>query len=78
MPVLQMREPFDTQQSHRESSDTEKDRQARIVKRKALFTEIDTLPKMDIPEDFPSIVDLIHEGRDEWNRCNIKMISDDR
>lgn len=47
------------------SFDTEANRQARIAKRQALFAEIATLPKMEIPDDFPSIVELIHEARDE-------------
>lgn len=40
-------------------------REERIAKRKAIFAEIASMPKVEIPEDFPSIVELVHMGRDE-------------
>lgn len=43
----------------------EEERQARIAKRKALFAEIDAAPKIDIPDVFPSVVEIIHEAREE-------------
>lgn len=42
----------------------EEERQARIAKRKAIFEEIDRIPKPVIPDDFPDIVELIREDRD--------------
>ena len=43
----------------------EEERQARIAKRKALFAEIDAMPKIELPEDFPSVVEIIHQAREE-------------
>ena len=43
----------------------EEERQARIAKRKAIFARIDAMPKVEIPDDFPDIVEIIHEGRGE-------------
>ena len=44
----------------------EQERQARIAKRKAMFAEIhDVLGRVEIPEDFPDPVEIIHEGRRE-------------
>ncbi|MCR8908612.1 MULTISPECIES: hypothetical protein [Atopobiaceae] len=44
----------------------EQERQARIAKRKAIFAEIhDVLGRVEIPEDFPDPVEIIHEGRRE-------------
>ena len=44
----------------------EQERQARIAKRKALFAEIhDVLGRVEIPDDFPDPVEIIHEGRRE-------------
>ena len=44
----------------------EEERQARITKRKRLFAEIhDVLGKVEIPDDFPDPVEIIHEGRRE-------------
>ena len=44
----------------------EQERQARIAKRKAIFAEIhDVLGRVEIPEDFPDPVKIIHEGRRE-------------
>lgn len=45
--------------------DSEKERLARIEKRKALFEEIHALPKVNIPANFPSTLELIHQGRAE-------------
>lgn len=42
----------------------EEERQARIAKRKAIFARIDAMPKAEIPEDFPDVVEIIHEGRE--------------
>lgn len=42
----------------------EEERQARIAKRKALFEEIARMRKPQIPDDFPSVVELIREDRD--------------
>lgn len=42
----------------------EEERQARIAKRKALFAEIDAMPKIELPEDFPSPAEIIRELRD--------------
>lgn len=44
----------------------EQERQARIAKRKAIFAEIhNVLGRVEIPEDFPDPVEIIHEGRRE-------------
>ena len=43
----------------------EEERQARVAKRKAIFARIDAMPKVEIPEDFPDVVEIIHEGREE-------------
>ena len=43
----------------------EQERQARIAKRKAIFAELDKLGPIEIPPDFPSIVEIIHQGREE-------------
>ena len=43
----------------------EEERQARIARREALFAEIHALPKVEIPDDFPSVVEIIREGREE-------------
>lgn len=45
---------------------TEEERQARIAKRKRIFAEIhDVMGRMEIPDDFPDPVEIIHEGRRE-------------
>lgn len=43
----------------------EEERRVRIAKRKAIFSRIDAMPKVEIPDDFPDIVEIIHEGREE-------------
>lgn len=44
----------------------EEERQARIAKRRAIFERIDNLMEdVRIPDDFPSIVEIVHEGRRE-------------
>ena len=43
----------------------EEERQARIAKRSALFAEIDAMPRIQLPEDFPSVVEIIHQARGE-------------
>ena len=43
----------------------EEECQARVAKRKAIFARIDAMPKVEIPEDFPDVVEIIHEGREE-------------
>ena len=43
----------------------EEERRARVAKRKAIFARIDAMPKVEIPEDFPDVVEIIHEGREE-------------
>lgn len=42
----------------------EDERRARIAKRKATFAWIDAMPKVEIPEDFPDVAEIIHEGRE--------------
>lgn len=54
--------------------DTEAERQARIAKRKAIFDEIARMPKMDIPDDFPSAVEILHQAREERDRSLFKAI----
>ncbi len=39
--------------------------QERIEKRKRIFERIDSRPKFEVPDDFPSVVEIIHEGREE-------------
>lgn len=39
-------------------------REERIARRKRLFEEIDKLPAIDLPPDFPSAAELIREDRD--------------
>jgi plasmid stability protein len=43
----------------------DEDAQSRIERRKKLFAEIHAIPKVELPPDFPSIVEIVHEGRDE-------------
>lgn len=45
--------------------DAEAERKARIARRERVFAEIEALPKFAVPDDFPSIVEIIHEGREE-------------
>lgn len=45
--------------------DDEAERKARIARRERVFAEIEALPKFAVPDDFPSIVEIIHEGREE-------------
>lgn len=47
--------------------DTEAERAARIEKRKALFAEI-AKNKANYPDDMPSAVEMVHEGRRERDR----------
>lgn len=47
--------------------DTEAERAARIEKRKKLFAEI-AKNKANYPDDMPSAVDMVHEGRRERDR----------
>lgn len=57
--------------------DTEVERAARIEKRKALFAEIEKLPKVEVPADFPDTVELIRQGREERDACIDAMIAGD-
>ena len=43
----------------------EQERQARTAKRKQIFEEIRQLGPVEIPPDFPSIVEIIRQGREE-------------
>ena len=43
----------------------EEERQARIAKRKRIFAELKKMGPVEIPPDFPSIVEIIHQGREE-------------
>lgn len=45
--------------------DTQEERAARIEKRKKLFAEIEKMPKVEVPADFPDTVELIRQGREE-------------
>lgn len=47
--------------------DTEEERAARIEKRKKLFAEI-AKNKANYPDDMPSAVEMVHEGRRERDR----------
>lgn len=49
------------------SFDTAEERQARIEKRKKLFAELDNEDPISLPEGYSSIVELLHECREE--RC---------
>lgn len=49
------------------SLDTAEELQARIEKRKKLFAELDTRKPIPLPEEYDSIVDMIHACREE--RC---------
>ncbi|QOS68946.1 argininosuccinate lyase [Eggerthella guodeyinii] len=57
--------------------DTEAERAARIEKRKALFAEIEKLPKVEVPADFPDTVELIRQGREERDAYIDAMIAGD-
>lgn len=57
--------------------DTEAERAARIEKRKKLFAEIEKLPKVEVPADFPDTVELIRQGREERDEHIDAMIADD-
>ncbi|MEG0790172.1 MAG: argininosuccinate lyase [Gordonibacter sp.] len=48
--------------------DTEAQRAERIKKRKELFAEIHALPKIELPDDFPSVAELVRQGREERGR----------
>ena len=37
----------------------------RIVRRKRIFAQLETMPKVTIPENFPSVVDMLAEDREE-------------
>ena len=55
--------------------DTEAKRAERIKKREELFKEIERLPKFEVPDDFPSTVELIREGREERDAVIDAMIA---
>ena len=57
--------------------DTEAERAARIEKRKTLFAEIEKLPKVEVPADFPDTVELIRQGREERDAYIDAMIAGD-
>lgn len=57
--------------------DTEEERAARIEKRKKLIAEIEKLPKVEVPADFPDTVELIRQGREERDERIDAMIADD-
>ena len=57
--------------------DTEAERAARIEKRKKLFAEIEKLPKVEVPADFPDTVELIRQGREERDAYIDAMIAGD-
>lgn len=40
-------------------------REERAARHKAILERISQMPKVQIPDDFPSIVEIIHEGREE-------------
>lgn len=44
---------------------TEAERQARIEKRRKIFEEIEAFQHPEIPDDFPSPVELVRQGREE-------------
>lgn len=48
--------------------DTEKDRQVRIERRRALFEELDKLPSIEASGDFPDPAQLVRECRREQDR----------
>lgn len=61
--------------------DTEEKRKARIEKRRALFAELDKLPRIEVPDDFPDTVELIHQMREERDQqiaeaCGIPYVKD--
>ena len=37
----------------------------RIVRRKRIFAQLETMPKVTIPENFPSVIDMLAEDREE-------------
>ena len=43
----------------------EEERQARIAKRKQIFADLKKMGPVEIPPDFPSIVEIIRQGREE-------------
>lgn len=43
----------------------EEEREERIARRKRIFAEIDALPKIDIPDNFPSPAEIIRQMREE-------------
>ena len=48
--------------------ETEKERQARIERRRAVFERLDKLPPIEVPADFPDSVELVRECRREQDR----------
>ena len=49
---------------HRAHRESEEEVAARIERRRRTFERIDTLPKFEVPDDFPSAAELIREDRD--------------
>lgn len=43
----------------------EEERQARIAKRKQIFADLKKLGPVEIPPDFPNVVEIIRQGREE-------------
>lgn len=53
------------QEPEDEKAKTERERQARIKEREELFAKIRAQKPIIIPEDFPSAVEIIRQGREE-------------
>lgn len=43
----------------------EEERERRIERRKRIFAEIDALPKIEIPDDFPEPAEIVRQMREE-------------
>lgn len=43
----------------------EQERQERIAKRKQIFADLKKMGPVEIPPDFPSVVEIIRQGREE-------------
>ena len=54
-------------------NETPEQRKARLAE---LFERIDKLPKLDIPDDFPSVVDMIREMREERTDRILKAVEE--
>lgn len=49
---------------YRRYRESERERTARLERRREVFKRIDAMPRVDIPEGFPTIEEMVREDRD--------------